>query len=133
MSTFRVVAKSKVPPGLIPTVKATVSNLLPAALVVATARILSARGLKIGTVWVTLVALLSLPVVYIGRKVYRNWSFKRRAAAMGAVMPPTRVGKRIGNMDILQKSMDAFNNNGWLGMCTRVVGFGRAVLTLAPR
>ncbi|RPD66744.1 cytochrome P450 monooxygenase pc-2 [Lentinus tigrinus ALCF2SS1-7] len=110
------IPRSKVPPGLPSVLKATGNNLLPAVLVVAGARVLSnTSGTDIGTGWVALAAMLSIPLVYVWRIVYRDWSFKRRAAAMGAVMAPNRVGKRIGNLDILKKGVDAFNGNGWPG------------------
>lgn len=121
MSTSRVAAKSRLPPGLPAVAAATATNLFPAALVVAAARVLSSRGVDIGTVWIVLAAFLSLPLAFAWRIVYRDWSFKRRAAAMGAVLPPSRVGKRIGNVDILKKGVDAFNKNGWPGAYRHVV------------
>ncbi|RDX53659.1 cytochrome P450 monooxygenase pc-3 [Lentinus brumalis] len=108
-------ARFKLPPGLPPVLKHTGINCLPAVFVVAGARALSAAGgMNIGIVWIALAALLSIPFVYVGRIVYKTRSYKWRAAAMGAVMPRERVGKRIGNLDLLQEGIEAFRH-GYLG------------------
>ncbi len=124
-------ARFKLPPGLPPVLKHTGINCLPAVFVVAGARALSAAGgMNIGIVWIALAALLSIPFVYVGRIVYKTRSYKWRAAAMGAVMPRERVGKRIGNLDLLQEGIEAFRH-GYLGACSRAVDLGRTILTLA--
>ncbi|KAM5531928.1 hypothetical protein V8D89_014398 [Ganoderma adspersum] len=113
---------SRLPPGLPLVLWWFLSQLSPAATVVLAARILhSYNVLHIPAVLVGLIAVLSIPLWYAVRIVYRKWSIKRRAARMGAVLPPSWEGESFGNMDLFKESMerwtkgypgDSFWNNG---------------------
>ncbi|KAI0723090.1 cytochrome P450 monooxygenase pc-2 [Earliella scabrosa] len=103
---------SKLPPGLPFFIRRLGVNVFPAVLVFVAARALHTLGLvdaPLALGWVALVAALSVPAVYAGRIVYRDWSVKRRAARMGAVLPPSWEGKAFGNTDILKYAIEAFH------------------------
>ncbi|KAI0751542.1 cytochrome P450 monooxygenase pc-2 [Daedaleopsis nitida] len=100
---------SRIPPGLPFFFRQLGVTLLPAITTLVSARALqSLRGVELGTIWLVLVAVLSVPAAYATRIFYREWSVKRRAARMGAVLPPSWDGKGIGNMDILKMSIEMF-------------------------
>ncbi|KAI1789057.1 cytochrome P450 [Ganoderma leucocontextum] len=85
------------------------SQLTPAATVVVAAYILRSRDvIPIPTFLVALTTVLSIPLLHVARIVYRKWSIKRRAARMGAVLPPRWDGESFGNMDLIKYSME-----GW--------------------
>ena len=110
---------SKLPPGLPFFIRRLGVNVFPAVLVFVAARALHTLGLvdaPLALGWVALVAALSVPAVYAGRIVYRDWSVKRRAARMGAVLPPSWEGKAFGNTDILKYAIEAFHR-GYPGTC----------------
>lgn len=105
------------PPGLPFILRRTVINLLPAASIFATAHVLRAFGdMDLPTLLVALVAIASIPAVYAARIAYMNWIVPRRAARMGAVLPPRWDGKSFGNRDILQHILDQYLK-GYPGTC----------------
>lgn len=98
---------SRLPPGLPLVLWWFLSQLSPAATVVVVARILHSHNvLHIPAVLVGLTAVLSIPLWYAVRIVHRKWSIKRRAARMGAVLPPSWEGESFGNMDLFKESME---------------------------
>ncbi|GJE84276.1 cytochrome P450 pc-3 [Phanerochaete sordida] len=59
---------------------------------------------------VAALALLSLPVAH-AITIYRNqWVMARKAARMGAVLPPRLAGKWLGGIDLLVQLTDSFEN-----------------------
>lgn len=67
-------------------------------------------------VWATALAMLvSVPVFHIGRARVALWWNKRKAARLGATLPPMWVGKSIGNLDILA-TLKASWTTGYLSM-----------------
>lgn len=100
---------SKIPPGLSYFFRRLGVTLLPAIAVFASARVLAGqRVLELATAWVALAAIASVPAAHAARIMYWSWSVKRRAARMGAVLPPSWEGTSIGNMDILKRGMVGF-------------------------
>lgn len=59
---------------------------------------------------ISLAALVAIPVFHIGRAKLQYWQHARKAAQMGAAMPPKWEGKLIGSWDILQLLDDAYFN-----------------------
>ena len=57
---------------------------------------------------------LSVPAALAVSVAYRGWTRRRGAARLGAVLPPRWDGKRIGNIDLLNYSIERFHN-GYLG------------------
>ncbi|KAI0779781.1 cytochrome P450 monooxygenase pc-2 [Fomes fomentarius] len=107
----------KLPPGLPFLVRRLGVNLFPAAAIFAFSRALQTFGVldaKLSTFWIALAAVLSIPAVYVGRILYRDWSVEQRAARVGAVLPPRWDGKSFGNVDILKYSLEMFRR-GYLG------------------
>lgn len=86
--------------------------------VTATTLILLRRyaDLWVSTWAISCLALLSLPVVH-GLSVWRsNRRVARKAAQMGAVLPPRVQGRWPGGLDLLAKLTDSFEN-GFLSEC----------------
>ncbi len=80
---------------------------MPAATVVVAARVLHSHNvLHIPAILVGLTSIMSIPLWYAVRIVYRKWSIKRRAARMGAVLPPRWEGESFGNMDIFKECLE---------------------------
>ena len=118
----------KLPPGLPFVARSLAVNLLPAVLVFALVRTLRTFGLldaRFSQLWVVLAAVVSIPTAYAGRIMFSRWSVKRRAARMGAVLPPKREGKSLGNVDILTHSMEMFRR-GYPGASIRRRSCARA-------
>ncbi|KAL7282251.1 hypothetical protein ACG7TL_003720 [Trametes sanguinea] len=59
-------------------------------------------------------ALLSVPAGCAARIFFRDWSACRRAASLGAVLPPRWDGRSIGNFDLLTDFLERFHT-GYLG------------------
>lgn len=91
--------------------------ILPAALVCVAARLLQSWNVYFGVVWVALAAVISIPTVFVARTVHWFWRSKRRAAKLGAVIPPTWEGKKWGNMDVVNYCIEKFNT-GYPGEST---------------
>ncbi|PIL36941.1 cytochrome P450 [Ganoderma sinense ZZ0214-1] len=114
--------KSRLPPGLPLVLWWFLSQLLPAATVVVAARVLHSHNvLHIPPLLFAFTAALSIPLWYAARIVFGKWRIKRRAARMGAVLPPSWEGRSFGNMDLFKECMerwtkgypgDSFWNNG---------------------
>ncbi len=103
------------------------SHLTPAAAVVAAARVLySYNVVHIPTFLVALTSVLSIPLLRVVRVVYGRWSIKRRAARMGAVLPPSWDGEKFGNMDLVKIGMEGWRK-GYPGAS---LGSGPSVKTL---
>lgn len=84
-------------------------QLTPAAVPVVVARVLHSWDvIHIPIFIVTLTAVLSIPLLRAVRVIYGRWSIRQRAACMGAVLPPSWDGKKFGNMDLVNISME-----GW--------------------
>ena len=71
-------------------------------------------------------AALSGPLILTARIRYKYYSFRVRAARMGAVLPPCLDGKEFGNFDILRGIIEAFKNGypctfypDWGHQCSR--------------
>ncbi|TCD69853.1 hypothetical protein EIP91_005930 [Steccherinum ochraceum] len=61
--------------------------------------------------WATiLLSIASLPAYVASRIWYRYWDQRRRAAAIGAAFPPGYNGVKLGNLDLLVKLRDGFQN-----------------------
>lgn len=72
--------------------------------------------------WITVIAaIISVPLVLASRIAFRRWSTKRRAARLGAVMPPSWNGKKIGNIDIGARLRRSWKN-GYLSEITHISG-----------
>lgn len=120
------------PPGLPFVLRKTAINILPAVSLLAIAHVLRTfSDVDIPILFVMLVAIASIPAAYAARIAYVNWSIPRRAAKMGAVLPPRWDGKSFGNVDILKHSMERFFK-GYPGWCssTSVFWFGDANRTV---
>ncbi|TBU49014.1 cytochrome P450 monooxygenase pc-2 [Dichomitus squalens] len=98
---------SRLPPGLPLILQALSINALPVAVIITASRFLYIHNnVKIPTTLVVLAALVSIPAVYAARIIYRSWSIKRRAARMGAVLPPVWKGKSFGSLDVLKYGLE---------------------------
>ena len=70
------------------------------------------------SVWVTAVAMVvSVPAFHITRARLLLWWNKRKAARLGAVLPPMWNGKKMGNVDILGKLKESWSK-GYLSTFT---------------
>ena len=111
---------SRLPPGVPLIIRAFSVNILPVAVVVLASRFLRTHiDIKIPTFLVVLIALLSIPAFHAARIVHRSWSIKRRAACMGAVLPPVWEGKSFGNLDILKNGLEMIRR-GYPGRPRRI-------------
>ncbi|PSR74971.1 hypothetical protein PHLCEN_2v9385 [Hermanssonia centrifuga] len=64
--------------------------------------------------WIVVIAvLISMPSFMITRAQIFHWLNARRAARLGAVLPPRWNGKRIGNLDVLEV-LRKINVDGYL-------------------
>ncbi len=73
--------------------------------------------------WIVVIAvLISMPSFTITRAQIVHWLNARRAARLGAVLPPRWNGKRIGNLDVLEV-LRKINVDGYLselGFCSNL-------------
>lgn len=72
-----------------------------------------------------LVGLLALGCIvpfHISMARYRLWRDERKAASLGATLPPRYPGKSIGNMDVLGLLDDAYFN-GYLSKLETTTSF----------
>ncbi|KAM5534915.1 hypothetical protein V8D89_011470 [Ganoderma adspersum] len=96
-------------PGFSPVFLWILSQLTPAATIVVAARVLhSFDVIYIPTFLVAFISVLSIPLVRVVHVLSRRWSIRRRAARMGAVLPPSWDGEKFGNLDLVKTSME-----GW--------------------
>lgn len=96
-------------PGFSPVFWWILSQLTPAATIVAAARVLhSFDVIHVPAFLVALTSVLSIPLVRVVRVLSRRWSIRRRAARMGAVLPPSWDGEKFGNLDLVKTAME-----GW--------------------
>lgn len=73
--------------------------------------------------WLTaLVAFLAIPVYHIGRAKVQYWLNERKAAKLGAALPPRWDGKLIGNWDNLMSANKALVE-GFLSKLSRIPDF----------
>ncbi|OSC98998.1 cytochrome P450 monooxygenase pc-3 [Trametes coccinea BRFM310] len=101
--------RSKLPPGVPFLIRRLFFNLAPATAILAASRLLEVVfQLRPPTVAIIVIALLSIPALYILRIVLHEWHVRRAAARIGAVLPPRWEGRSIGNMDILDHVMERF-------------------------
>ncbi len=102
----------KLPPGLPYFIRRLGVNVLfPIVALLALARALHTFGLlhaELPTGWVAFAAVLSILAAYAMRIIYSDWSVKRRAAQMGAVLPRRWEGKAFGSVDLLQHGIKMF-------------------------
>ena len=83
--------------------------------------------------WVIVIASLACIFPYhIVAAKFRYWKNCRKAAQLGAIMPPRWKGKAIGNRDVLQLLDDAFRN-GYLSRFSLQLVFLSSDSTLSPR
>lgn len=60
-------------------------------------------------IWVNiLMSLVSIPTFFLGRARLRYWRNARRAAQLGALLPPRWEGKLPGNWDVVMLADDAY-------------------------
>lgn len=65
---------------------------------------------------VILSGLISIPIFFIGKAKIGEIVVRRKAAAVGAQLPPRWEGQKIGNTDLLATMKNA-SLNGFLSMC----------------
>lgn len=65
-------------------------------------------------------SLASIVPFHIGRCYVRQWAIARKAARLGAALPPQWEGKKIGSLDILT-ALKAVWENGFLSEPVRCV------------
>ncbi len=105
-------------PGLRLILRFFVNNLIPVSSVWLLSRLLTAynESLHIPTALVVLAAFLSIPATFSFRIVLKNLRTRRAAKRMGAILPPRWDGRSFGNFDLLQHTVDRFQN-GYIGQC----------------
>ncbi|PCH37762.1 cytochrome P450 monooxygenase pc-3 [Wolfiporia cocos MD-104 SS10] len=64
-------------------------------------------GIAIPTWLVCLVSAVIIPIIAIVRVYIRRWRINRAAARLGAILPPTWRGKRIGNVDTVAEMLES--------------------------
>jgi hypothetical protein len=70
--------------------------------------------------WVIILTSLSiLPVATAIRLSLKQWKERREAAAMGAQVVPRVRGKWFGNLDVLRRCKEAWDN-GYPGTCIKL-------------
>ncbi|OSC98999.1 cytochrome P450 monooxygenase pc-2 [Trametes coccinea BRFM310] len=105
----------KVPPGWPYLIGRLTVHLAPAVGVVLLARVLNAfLDVQASFLLIALAATLSVPAVYALRILYNEWRIRRKAASLGAILPPRWDGKSFGNMDLLNFFLEQFYK-GYLG------------------
>ncbi|TBU49015.1 cytochrome P450 [Dichomitus squalens] len=106
---------SRIPPGLPYALRFLVARLAPVTAVVIVLRVGQAQGIiHIPAVWLAISAVLSITLLVAVRVVYSKYDLQRRAARLGAVLPPSWEGKSIGNIDLLQYGIERWKN-GYIG------------------
>ncbi|KAF7978575.1 hypothetical protein HWV62_45513 [Athelia sp. TMB] len=94
-------------PGLAFIARGLLSLVFPFALIVGTRFFLAVQFDLVVPIWATIVlSIVALPVVLTARYQLLQYRHRRRAAALGARMAPTLVGKWPGNLDILLDAME---------------------------
>ncbi|KAI9066444.1 cytochrome P450 monooxygenase pc-3 [Trametes sanguinea] len=73
-------------------------------------RVLHARDIILPTWFWIIAAILSGPLLYAIHVSNKYRGYRRRAAALGAALPPDLVGKEFGNMDVLRGIIEAFTH-----------------------
>ncbi|KAI9001368.1 cytochrome P450 monooxygenase pc-3 [Trametes punicea] len=105
----------KVPPGWPYLIQHLAINLTPAVALVLFSRLLGLfLNLKLSTLTIAALAILSVPTGYALRIVVREWDIQRKAKRLGAVLPPHWHGRALGNLDLLRYFLDRFRD-GYLG------------------
>jgi hypothetical protein len=92
---------------------------LVAPAVAASALLLAIRHLQpiAAPAWIdALLALVAIPVYHVGRAYWQYWQNARKAARLGATLPPRWDGKLPGNWDVLQLVDQAYFK-GYLSEC----------------
>ncbi|KDQ49960.1 hypothetical protein JAAARDRAFT_611408 [Jaapia argillacea MUCL 33604] len=104
---------SSLPPGVLFLVDNvfSVSFLAPASVLAATNIFYTRFSLHIPNWLSALSCLVSLPLVFAGRIIWKSFADEREAARMGARMAPVMNGKLPGNLDILMKFLNGSNND----------------------
>lgn len=106
---------SRWPPGLPYVLQFLVARLTPLAAVVIAVRVAKAQGiLNITTTSLAVAIVLGIPLLVVLRIFYTKLDLKRRAARLGAVIPPSREGKSFGNVDLLKYGIERWKN-GYVG------------------
>nr|BED42918.1 cytochrome P450 monooxygenase [Trametes versicolor] len=103
-------------PGLRLILRFFVHSLIPVSSVWLLSRLLTVynESLHISSGLVALAAILSIPALFTFRIVLKNLRTRRAAQRMGAILPPRWDGRSFGNFDILQHTVDRFQN-GYIG------------------
>lgn len=111
-------------PGLRLILRFFVNNLIPVSSVWLLSRLLTVynESLHISSGLVALAAFLSIPTLFAFRIAFKNLRTRRAAQRMGAILPPRWDGRSLGNFDILQHTVDRFQN-GYIGKWARVECF----------
>ncbi|EJF62806.1 cytochrome P450 monooxygenase pc-3 [Dichomitus squalens LYAD-421 SS1] len=114
--------KPSLPPGVPFLFKLLLVVSAPPFAVYALARVATSQDVVLPT-WAWILAeILSGPLALTARVWWKYSSFRRGAERLGAVMPPEMVGHWIGNLDLLTRILDAFENGYPSDMFD--VGFG---------
>ncbi|KAJ3013411.1 hypothetical protein NUW54_g1605 [Trametes sanguinea] len=69
---------------------------------------------EVSNTLIIVATLLSVPAEYASRILFHSWSVRRRAASLGAILPPRWDGRSVGNFDLLTDFLDRFHS-GYLG------------------
>ena len=65
-------------------------------------------GVHIANWLMAILAVLAIPIYHIGRGKSEYWLNERKAARLGASLPPRWDGKLIGNWDVLMHASKAY-------------------------
>ena len=60
---------------------------------------------------IPVLAIGVLPVYYAARIRLATWRIERKAARLGAVLPPRLEGSKIGNLDVLKVLSESFETD----------------------
>lgn len=117
-------------PGLRFILRFFVNNLIPVSSVWLLSRLLTVydESLHIPNGLVVLAAILSIPATFAFRVFFKNLRTRRAAKRMGAILPRRWDGCSFGNFDLLQHTVDRFQN-GYIGQCARSESFSPCMLT----
>lgn len=79
-----------------------------------------ATDIHISSWLIVATSLASVAPFHICRSHIREMSYARKAARLGAALPPQWAGKQIGNVDLL-RALKAVWVNGYISKCVVVV------------
>ena len=68
-------------------------------------------NVKLPTWYIVLLSIASLPACLMVRVLYVSWHIERKAARLGATLPPRLKGLKFGNIDILATLSKGFETD----------------------